>query len=80
MGYDPLTTQTFIFNPFSLLPKMERQHSEAIQACSCDYGFDIDTEELTRELPAALPVKAANPSCIEVDPDEFETIYHWFIA
>ncbi len=53
---------------------------EPIYASSRDYGFDFDEDELGRELLAAFLFDIANQPLPEVDADEFEERYAWFIS
>jgi hypothetical protein len=52
---------------------------EPIFADSRDYGFDFEADELGREMLAALPV-VANQSLLELDADEFEQTFHYFLS
>lgn len=54
--------------------------AETIQADSRDYGFDFNEDELGRELLASLPSSFANRSLPEMDADEFEERYSWFVS
>lgn len=53
---------------------------ESINASSRDYGFDLDEEELAREMLAPLPAASAAPTIPEVEADEFEKAFHYFIS
>ncbi|MBI5841879.1 MAG: hypothetical protein HZB19_17460 [Chloroflexi bacterium] len=50
---------------------------QPIYASSRDYGFDFNEEELAGDLLAPLP--ASEPTH-EVDADEFESRYLWFVS
>lgn len=54
--------------------------AEQICADSRDFGFDFDEEEIGRELLAPPPGKFANQSLPEVDADEFEERFSWFVS
>lgn len=54
--------------------------AEPICADSRDYGFDVDEEEIGRELLAPSPVEFANQSLPEVEADEFEERFAWFVS
>ena len=53
---------------------------EPIQASSRDYGFDFDEEEIGRELLAPLPASLSTQTIPEVDADEFEKVFHYFLS
>ena len=45
-----------------------------------DGNFYEDKEELARELAAPLPAGIIIQWPAEIDPDEFEASYQWFVA
>jgi len=51
-----------------------------IQACSRDYGFDFDEEEIGRELLAPLPAKFSSQTILEIEADEFEQVFQCFLS
>ena len=51
-----------------------------IQACSRDYGFDFDEEEMGRELLAPLPANLSSQAIPEIDADEFEQVFQCFLS
>jgi hypothetical protein len=51
-----------------------------IQACSHDYGFDFDEEEIGRELLAPLPASLASRAILEIEADEFEQVFQCFLS
>ncbi|OGN89416.1 MAG: hypothetical protein A2Y88_04570 [Chloroflexi bacterium RBG_13_48_10] len=51
---------------------------QPLYACTLDYGFDFDVEELGRELLAQLPASLVNQSIHHVEAEEFESLYQWF--
>jgi len=53
---------------------------EPIQAASRDYGFDLNEEEVGRELLAPLPTNLSTRSIPEVAADEFESLYLSFVS
>lgn len=53
---------------------------EPIYASSRDYGFDFDEEEIGRELLAPLPSSLLTQPLPEVDADEFEQTFHYFLS
>ena len=54
--------------------------SEPIQASSRDYGFDFDEEEIACELLTPLPTTLSTQTIPEVDADEFEQVFHYFLS
>ncbi len=51
-----------------------------VQACSRDYGFDFDEEEMGRELLAPLPANLSSQAIPEMDADEFEQVFQCFLS
>jgi len=50
------------------------------QACSRDYGFDFDEEEIGRELLAPLPTRLSSGAILEIEADEFEQVFQCFLS
>jgi hypothetical protein len=74
MNNQTLTRPTTLCNFLVTLPE------EPICASSRDYGFDLDEEEVGREMLAPLPANLAYHPVPEFDPDEFETRHLWFLS
>ncbi len=53
---------------------------EPIFADSRDYGFDFDEEDVARELLAPLPAASVVQAPSEVEADEFEKVFQYFIS
>jgi len=51
-----------------------------VQACSRDYGFDFDEEEIGRELLVPLPARLSSHEIPEIDADEFEQVFQCFLS
>ena len=51
-----------------------------IQACSRDYGFDFDEEEIGREMLAPLPASLSSRVISEKEADEFEQVFQCFLS
>jgi hypothetical protein len=51
-----------------------------IQACSRDYGFDFDEDEIGRELLAPLPASLSSQVIFEIEADEFEQVFQCFLS
>ncbi len=79
-----MTTQT-IFRRHTIAsihqqPSTYTIKKKPIQVSTCDYGFDIDEDELASELLARLPNSLNEQTIPEIDPNEFETMYQWFLS
>ena len=51
-----------------------------VQACSRDYGFDFDEEEIGRELLVPLPARLSSQATLEIEADEFEQVFQCFLS
>ena len=51
-----------------------------IQACSRDYGFDFDEEEIGKELLAPLPASIESGASPEMEADEFAQVFQCFLS
>jgi hypothetical protein len=51
-----------------------------VQACSHDYGFDFDEEEIGRELLAPLPASLSSQAIPKMEADEFEQDFQCFLS
>ena len=80
MNTQTLTNPAMICNFFVVLPDENVLPEQPICASSRDYGFDFDEEELARELLAPLPASLISQTNYEVDADEFESCYLWFLS
>jgi hypothetical protein len=65
---------------FVILPEAQLMPAQPVVACSRDYGFDFDEDELARELLAPLPAGLADLALPEADAAEFESRYLWFLS
>ena len=72
-------TQTLI-NPVIMFVLKDTLPVQPVQACSRDYGFDFDEEEMGREMLAPLPVDLSSQAIPEVDADEFEQGLQCFLS
>lgn len=73
-----LTTPAARCNIFGSLALAYPNCNEPTQACTLDYGFDFDEEQLGREQLAPLPSSLVHQPNQHVEPEEFETLYRWF--
>jgi hypothetical protein len=69
-----------MFNPVIALQPADLPQTYLIQACSRDYGFDFDEEEIGRELLAPLPACLASGAIPEMEADEFEQVFQCFLS
>ena len=75
--------QTTLIRRSSLFPALtmiEEPTSSPLQACRLDYGFDINEEELGREMLAFLPACLISQQIPEIRAEEFEAHFSWFIS
>lgn len=49
-------------------------------ASTRDYGFDLDEDEVARELLAPQPVSFLDRQEVTIPADEFESLYQWFCS
>jgi hypothetical protein len=80
-----MNTQTLIIpaldcNFVVVSPTADFSRTHPIQACSRDYGFDFDEDEIGRELLAPLPVDLSSQGFPEIDADEFEQVFQCFLS
>ena len=45
-----------------------------------EIGYEIDEDDLAREMLAPLPTSLQDQPAPQVDPDEFDKIYKWFLS
>ena len=74
MNAQTLTTSLIFCNFVIAIPE------EQVHASSRDYGFDFDEDELARELIAPLPTSLADQPIPEVEANEFEPRYQYFLS
>lgn len=74
-----MDTQTSL-SPLILFVLKDDLPAQPIQACSRDYGFDFDEDEIGREMLAPLPFKTFSHAILEVDADEFEQAFQCFLS
>jgi len=46
---------------------------------NCPWEF-IDEDELANEMTASFPNTVSNTPAPEIDPDDFERLYQWFLS
>lgn len=51
-----------------------------VQACSRDYGFDFDEEEIGQEWLAPLPIQVSSQAISALDVDEFNQVCPCFLS
>jgi hypothetical protein len=81
----PMKTKTLTYPALNYglaiaLPPRDFPGTHLIQACSCDYGFDFDEEELGKEMLTPLPANLSSQATLEVDADEFEQVTQCFLS
>ncbi len=80
MSLQPITKINILGRLEYHIAPEDSPHTEAVLACSQDYGFDFNEVELSRELLAPLPESSLDRSGIVVDADEFDALYRWFAS
>jgi len=74
-----MDTQTSLTTTNVLVHK-EDLSAKPVQACSRDYGFDFDEDEIGREMLALRSFKTSSPAIPEIDADEFEQVFQCFLS
>jgi len=74
-----MDTQTLL-NSLIVIMTTDLAPAQPVQACSRDYGFDFDEEEMGREMLAPLPVDLSSQAIPEADADEFEQGLRCFLS
>ena len=77
MNTQAIVKSTLIWNLFSLplcLPM------SAIEISPQDFGYEINEDELAGEMLVQLPDDLLGQTPPEVDRDEFESVYKWFLS
>ncbi|HZD56732.1 MAG TPA: hypothetical protein VE136_08425 [Anaerolineales bacterium] len=80
MTIPALVKPKIICNPFAFLLPPHPQSVRNPQVRSKDLGYEIGEDKLAGELcerPAGGLVDQTIP---EIDPDEFEAVYRWFLS
>ena len=80
MNTQTLTNPTLNCNLVIASLPIDFPSARPIQACSRDYGFDFDEEEIGRELLAPLPTSLASRAIPEMEADEFEQVFQCFLS
>lgn len=75
-----LTKPKYEIQYFVFSPDDDNPTPRPLQISAKDVGYEIDEMELAEELTAPLPISFPTPDPSEVDPDNFEIIYQWFLA
>lgn len=67
-----LTKSKYEIQYFVFSPDDDNPTPRPLQISAKDFGYEIDELE--------LPISFPTPDPSEVDPDNFEIIYQWFLA
>ena len=65
----------FFFSPSNSSPFLG-----PLQVPARDFGYEIDEQNLAEELLAPLSISFPDPNHPDVDPDDFETVYRWYLS
>ena len=66
--------------PVVLFMVTDSQLMQATQACSRDYGFDVDEEEIARAMLAPVPASLSVRATFEPGVDESDPAPLWFLS
>jgi hypothetical protein len=80
MIFPVLVKPQLICNPFAFLLEPHPQSGHRLQARSQDLGYEISEDELAGELRAHPGSQIVDQPIPEIDPNEFETAYQWFLS
>ncbi len=47
---------------------------------AADLGYEISEDELAEAMKAPIPGDLLDPATAQISPDEFDTVYTWFIS
>jgi hypothetical protein len=75
--HDPVSTFKYI-SVFEEAKQPAMSSAEVFPMISA-WGF-IDEKELADEMADSQPAPCSNSLAPEIDPDDFERIYHWFYS
>ena len=77
MNTQAIVKSTLIWNLFSLPVYVSLC---PIEISPQDFGYEINEDELASEMLVQLPDDLLGQTTPEVNPDEFETVYKWFLS
>ncbi|HLE51735.1 MAG TPA: hypothetical protein VI755_06710 [Anaerolineales bacterium] len=77
MNTQAIVKSTLIWNLFSLPVYVSLC---PIEISPQDFGYEINEDELASEMRVQLPDDLIWQPIPEVDPDDFETVYNWFLS
>ncbi len=77
MNTQTLANNTMIRNLFSLPIYIPQSH---LEISAQELGYEINEDEVANELGTQLPEKVSWQPIPEVEPEEFETVYKWFLS
>lgn len=69
-----------VCNLFVVHPSKQPRPSRPIRVSRQDLEYEIDENDLARELRAQQSDTLEDQATPEIDPDEFESVYGWFIS
>lgn len=75
-----LTKPKYEIQYFVFSPDDDNPTPRSVQVSAKDFGYQIDEQELAEEYIALLPTSFPAPNSPDVDPDDFERVYRWFLA
>jgi hypothetical protein len=66
-------------NLFEILVSAFFSHSEPSAYTPSDFGYEVEESELAEELAAQIPEQTQEQST-QVNPNDFETVFNWFLS
>ncbi len=67
-------------NIFDFALRMDVSSPRPDPFSTSDYGYPASENDLADDLSGALPANLMDQAAPQVDPEDFETIYQWFIS
>lgn len=80
MTIPALVKPKLICSPCAFLLGPHPQSVRGLQACSQDLGYEISEDQLASELREHTAGQLLYQTIPQIDPDEFETAYQWFLS
>jgi hypothetical protein len=66
-------------NIFEMLISAVFSHGKPAAYTPADFGFEVEESELAEELAAYIP-EPTQEQCTQIDPNDFETVFNWFLS
>jgi hypothetical protein len=66
-------------NIFEMLISAVFSHKKPASYSPSDFGFEVEEAELADELASPIPDHSPDQTT-QINPNEFETVYNWFLS